>query len=104
MTNVLTVKHLSKIFYSSRRYFFFKKILTSFHGNRRHLFRLKRGEILGILGPNGAGKTTTLAMLLGTLTPTRGSIHYFGKDFFQNKESLFKTFPTPAPIKNSQNL
>ena len=44
-------------------------------------FSLQRGEILGLLGPNGAGKTTTIQMLLGTLTPSTGSISYFGKDF-----------------------
>lgn len=52
-------------------------------------FGLHRGEILGLLGPNGAGKTTTIRMLLSTLTPTSGSIHYFGMNFFQNRsESL----------------
>lgn len=44
-------------------------------------FDLKQGEILGFLGPNGAGKTTTIQMLLGTLTPSCGSIDYFGNDF-----------------------
>jgi ABC-2 type transport system ATP-binding protein len=44
-------------------------------------FQLQKGEILGFLGPNGAGKTTTIQMLLGTLTPSNGSIHYFDKDF-----------------------
>lgn len=49
-------------------------------------FDLKEGEILGLLGPNGAGKTTTIQMLLGITTPTTGTIAYFGKDFFQNKQ------------------
>lgn len=44
-------------------------------------FSLKKGEILGFLGPNGAGKTTTIQMLLGTLTPTSGTIRYFDLDF-----------------------
>jgi ABC-2 type transport system ATP-binding protein len=52
-------------------------------------FELKRGEILGLLGPNGAGKTTTIQMMLGTLTPSSGSISYFGQDFnTQRSESL----------------
>lgn len=50
-------------------------------------FMLQRGEILGLLGPNGAGKTTTIQMLLGTLTPTTGSIAYFGKNFFENRST-----------------
>lgn len=47
-------------------------------------FEMNQGEILGILGPNGAGKTTTLQMLLGILTPTSGSIEYFGMDLHKN--------------------
>ena len=43
-------------------------------------FELKQGEILGLLGPNGAGKSTTIQMLLGTLTPTKGNITYFGTE------------------------
>ena len=51
-------------------------------------FNLKEGEILGILGPNGAGKTTTIQMLLNVLTPTNGSISYFGKDFKKHREEI----------------
>jgi ABC-2 type transport system ATP-binding protein len=43
-------------------------------------FDIKRGEILGLLGANGAGKTTTIHMLLGLITPTRGTIRIFGLD------------------------
>jgi len=41
-------------------------------------FALTRGSTTGLLGGNGAGKTTTLAMLLGLLTPTSGSVHVLG--------------------------
>lgn len=51
-------------------------------------FALKEGEILGVLGPNGAGKTTTIQMLLGILSPSSGSIQYFGKDLSQHKEMI----------------
>lgn len=51
-------------------------------------FDLKEGEILGLLGPNGAGKTTTIQMLLGILTPTSGSIEYFGKDLLKHREEI----------------
>lgn len=53
-------------------------------------FDLKPGEILGLLGPNGSGKTTTIQMLLGTLTPTSGSIAYFGADFFKNRSEVLQ--------------
>ena len=49
---------------------------------------LKEGEILGLLGPNGAGKTTTIQMLLGILTPTSGSIEYFGKNLLKHREEI----------------
>lgn len=54
-------------------------------------FHIKEGEIVGLLGPNGAGKTTTIQMLLGLITPTSGTIEYFGKPFEEyREESLSK--------------
>jgi ABC-type multidrug transport system ATPase subunit len=35
---------------------------------------IERGEVLGIAGPNGAGKSTLIAMLLGFLRPTSGTV------------------------------
>ena len=49
-------------------------------------FSLKKGEVLGLLGPNGAGKTTTIHMLTGTTLRTEGSIEFFDKDFYKNKQ------------------
>jgi ABC-2 type transport system ATP-binding protein len=37
-------------------------------------FRIARGSITGLLGGNGAGKTTTIAMIMGLVLPTSGSI------------------------------
>lgn len=54
-------------------------------------FKLRKGEILGLLGPNGSGKTTTIQMLLGTLTPTSGSIFYFGKEFAKNRSDVLQS-------------
>ena len=42
-------------------------------------FSLKKGEIYGFLGSNGAGKTTTIKSLIGILTPSGGSILFYGK-------------------------
>jgi ABC-2 type transport system ATP-binding protein len=41
-------------------------------------FRLARGSITGLLGGNGAGKTTTIAMILGLVTPTSGTVTVLG--------------------------
>jgi ABC-type uncharacterized transport system ATPase subunit len=43
-------------------------------------FAVAPGATLGLLGGNGAGKTTTIAMLLGILIPSAGSIHILGHD------------------------
>jgi branched-chain amino acid transport system ATP-binding protein len=39
-----------------------------------------RGEILGIIGPNGAGKTTLFNIISGAIPPSRGSVHFKGRD------------------------
>jgi branched-chain amino acid transport system ATP-binding protein len=51
-------------------------------------FNVEPGEIVTILGSNGAGKTTTLRSLAGLLRPTRGRVHFAGKDI--------KTLPAHA--------
>ena len=40
--------------------------------------QVRQGEIYGFLGPNGAGKTTTLAILLGLIAPTAGTMRVMG--------------------------
>jgi ABC-2 type transport system ATP-binding protein len=40
--------------------------------------QVNEGEILGIAGPNGAGKTTLIAMMLGYLRPTTGTVEIHG--------------------------
>jgi len=43
-------------------------------------FTVSSGATVGLLGGNGAGKTTTIAMLLGLLIPTAGTLHVLGHD------------------------
>jgi ABC-2 type transport system ATP-binding protein len=43
-------------------------------------FTVPRGSTTALLGGNGAGKTTTIAMVLGLVTPTAGSLHALGYD------------------------
>ena len=48
-------------------------------------FQVGRGQTIGLLGGNGAGKTTTIAMLLGLLIPSAGSITVLGRDMARNR-------------------
>ena len=48
-------------------------------------FRVSPGETLGLLGGNGAGKTTTIAMLLGLLIPSSGSIRVLDFDMARQR-------------------
>ncbi|HNW39042.1 MAG TPA: LPS export ABC transporter ATP-binding protein [Candidatus Omnitrophota bacterium] len=41
---------------------------------------VKRGEIVGLLGPNGAGKTTTFYMIVGIVSPNKGTIVFDNHD------------------------
>jgi ABC-type multidrug transport system ATPase subunit len=43
-------------------------------------FTIERGSMCALLSANAAGKTTTLAMLLGLVTPSAGSIRVLGHD------------------------
>ena len=43
-------------------------------------FDLTPGSITGLLGGNGAGKTTTIAMLMGLVTPTSGTVRVLAAD------------------------
>src|SRR3569833_4279913 len=55
-------------------------------------FSVRRNEIVGLLGPNGAGKTTTINMILGVLTPTRGTIVIGGVDVAKRRsQALART-------------
>lgn len=43
-------------------------------------FDLSDGHILGLIGPNGAGKTTLFNCISRLYTPSRGTIHFEGKN------------------------
>jgi ABC-2 type transport system ATP-binding protein len=74
-------------------------------------FRLPTGSITGLLGGNGAGKTTTIAMIMGLVTPTSGTVTVLGaqmpKQRYQvlhrmNFESPYVALPTRLTVR--QNL
>ena len=41
-------------------------------------FQLRAGTVTGLLGGNGTGKTTTIAMIMGLVTPTAGTVSVLG--------------------------
>jgi ABC-2 type transport system ATP-binding protein len=59
------------------------KTFRSAHGTVRAVrgvdVAIGRGETVALLGPNGAGKSTTIDMLLGLLSPDRGTVSLFGR-------------------------
>jgi ABC-2 type transport system ATP-binding protein len=48
-------------------------------------FRVAEGSATALLGGNGAGKSTTIAMLLGVLKPTSGSVAVLGVDMVADR-------------------
>lgn len=84
---VLTVNNISKYFVNKKWYRPWEKPVVS-HALNGVSFAIGEGEIVGLLGPNGAGKTTTTQILLGTLTPTGGEVHYFGQKFGPQKREI----------------
>jgi branched-chain amino acid transport system ATP-binding protein len=49
--------------------------------------KVRRGTIHALIGPNGAGKTTCFNLLTHFLDPTRGAIHFKGRDITGSKPS-----------------
>lgn len=42
-------------------------------------FKINEGEFVGLIGSNGAGKSTLLKVILGLLSPDKGSVNMFGQ-------------------------
>jgi len=42
--------------------------------------RVRPGSVVAVLGANGAGKSTLCGVIAGTVTPTRGAVHFDGRD------------------------
>ncbi|MBW4093603.1 MAG: ABC transporter ATP-binding protein [Proteobacteria bacterium] len=74
-------------------------------------FAVAPGTTLGLLGGNGAGKTTTIAMLLGLLIPTAGTIRMLGHDMARDRFTALARMnfsspyvSLPARLTVAQNL
>jgi ABC-2 type transport system ATP-binding protein len=60
-------------------------------------FSVQSGATVGLLGGNGAGKTTTIAMLLGLLIPTAGTIEALGRDMARDRFSALARMNFSSP-------
>ena len=60
-------------------------------------FSCAQGEVLGLLGGNGAGKTTTIAMIMGLVTPSAGSVHVLGADMARERHRVLGRINFESP-------
>lgn len=60
-------------------------------------FCVEYGATCALLGANGAGKTTTLAMLLGLIEPTAGSIRILGQDMVRDRYRVLPRMNFSSP-------
>ena len=60
-------------------------------------FALPRGSITGLLGGNGAGKTTTIAMIMGLVTPTSGTVSVLGASMPDQRYDVLQRMNFESP-------
>lgn len=60
-------------------------------------FQVAPGSVTALLGGNGAGKTTTIAMLLGLLKPSAGSIRILGTDMLRERHRVLPRLNFSSP-------
>ena len=63
-------------------------------------FRVDEGTTAALLGSNGAGKTTTLAILLGLLLPSAGTVSVFGVDMLRHRHRVLPRMNFSSPYVN----
>jgi ABC-2 type transport system ATP-binding protein len=60
-------------------------------------FAVGRRRTVALLGPNGAGKTTTIAMLLGLLEPSAGTIRILGEPMPRHRARVLPRMNFTSP-------
>ena len=78
MSNILTVKNLSKKYDKSE--FSLKNIS----------FDVPKGAIIGIIGENGSGKSSTINCIMDIVRKDKGEITFSGKDLLKNPQDKEK--------------
>jgi ABC-type multidrug transport system ATPase subunit len=60
-------------------------------------FALPVGSITGLLGGNGAGKTTTIAMIMGLVAPTSGTVTVLGAEMPRHRYRVLHRMNFESP-------
>jgi ABC-2 type transport system ATP-binding protein len=60
-------------------------------------FALEQGAIIGLLGGNGAGKTTTIAMIMGLIMPTSGTVKVLGAEMPRQRYQVLHKMNFESP-------
>jgi len=60
-------------------------------------FKINKGTIIGLLGPNGCGKSTTIAMMLGLIKPTSGTVIIKNQNIENNRTGLLEKMNFISP-------
>jgi ABC-2 type transport system ATP-binding protein len=60
-------------------------------------FYVPKGSTFGLLGGNGAGKTTTIAMIMGLVVPSYGSVTVLGHDMACARHKVLKRMNFQSP-------
>lgn len=67
-------------------------------------FSVSQGDAIGIIGPNGAGKTSLFNLIMGTLQPNSGEIHFQQRNITQQnsaarcRSGIARSFQIPQPF------
>jgi len=62
---------------------------------------IHEGDFVAMIGPNGGGKTTLLKLILGLLTPSKGTIHVFD---LPPRKAAYNTGYVPQDVHINRNF
>ncbi len=63
-------------------------------------FEVAKGSVTALLGGNGAGKTTTIAILMGLVLPTSGTVRVLGADMVRDRYAVLHRMNFQSPYVN----